>query len=159
MSAAAAPVAERAPFQPGLLGIPEAPPVADLRYSMVGQLQRPAEVRITADGLHAHLFARLVQRQRGGRNWPPLVCVHQAHHTDVIALEALALRLHAGSYALAICRGIEFDFDRHELRVWRCDHIVPLTPAEAARFQPDESPDAPATAATPPAPQLRGLSA
>ena len=129
---------ERTPIQPGLLGIPEAPLVADLRYSVVGQLHRMAEVRITADGQHAHLIVRIVQRTRGGRDMPPLVCVQQAHHTDVIALEALAQRLHTGAYVLALCRGIEFDAAHHELRAGRCDRIEPLTPEQAEPFLPDQ---------------------
>lgn len=135
---------ERAPVQPTLASIPEAAAVPEARSAMVGQLQRQAEVRITPDGQHAHLVVHIVQPRHGGVEGLPFVCVHSAHHADVMALEALAHELHAGSLALVIYRGLDFDFHTRTLRTRHCDRITAIAAAEKTQWlpelQPTESP-------------------
>jgi hypothetical protein len=129
-----------AAVQPMLAGIPEAPLVPEIRNAMVGQLQRHAEVRITPDGQHAHLVVQIVQPRHNGVEGLPYVCMYTAHHGDVVALEAFAQRLHAGSLALVIYRGLDFDFHTRTLRTRHCDRITAIAPAEATQWLPERQP-------------------
>jgi len=138
---AAARVAERLPVQPGLLGIEPEPLVPEIKFSVFGQVQRLAEVRVSPDGRHGHLVVRIVQPSHAGHSRMPLVVVYSTHEGDIPMLQHLAAQLGPGTHVLAICRGIDFDVDRHELRAWKCDRITPVTATEASDWKSDQQLD------------------
>lgn len=143
MSAAAAHREHAAhfPVQPMLAGIPEAPLVPEIRSSMVGQLQRHAEVRITPDGLHAHLVVQVVQPRHRGVEGLPFVCVYTQHQGDLVALQARAALMTTGSLVMVLYRGLDFDAHARTLRTRRCDHISLIPAAEAPSWLPELQPD------------------
>lgn len=126
-------------LQADLLGIDPAPTVPEVRYSIVGKLSRPPEVRVAPDGQHAHLTIEIVQPPHAGHSRLPIAAM--LHSTALADMHELAKRLHAAALVLLICRGIDFDAGRHQLRAWRCDRIAPIAAAEAAQFIPDQQLD------------------
>jgi hypothetical protein len=130
------------PHQPGLIGIEPEPPVLETRIALCGQLRRRAELRLSPDGRHAHLVVDLAQPARGGQARPPIVAIRHGSAADVPAFEALARQLAPGVLVLVICRGMDWDAQRHELRAWRCDRIRPIPAADAAHFTADARLDA-----------------
>lgn len=143
--------AERAPLQPDLLAdIDPAPVIDEARGALAGRLGRAAELRVSADGRHAHLIVQIVQPPHGGRSRLPVCAVYHAPESQVLELQALARRLPRGTPVLIVFRGIDLDAQRGELRVWRCDRITAISPAEAALFLPDAQLDAADRCAEPP---------
>ncbi len=131
----------QAPVQPMLAGIPEAPLLPEIRSSMIGQLQRHAEVRITPDGEHAHLVVQIVQPRHRGVEGLPFVCVYTEHHGDMVALQARAAQMATGSLVLVLYRGLDFDAQARTLRTRRCDHISLVPAADAPSWLPELQPD------------------
>lgn len=129
--------AAHAPVQPMLVGIPEAPIVPEIRSSMIGQLQRHAEVRITPDGEHAHLVVQVVQPRHRGVEGLPFVCVYTQHQGDLVALQARAALMTTGSLVLVLYRGLDFDAQARTLRTRRCDHISLISAEEAPSWLPE----------------------
>ncbi len=129
-------------MQPGLLGIDEAPAVPEVKFSLVGQVQRHAEVRVSPDGRHAHLIVQVVQPPHAGHSRLPITAVYHAHEHQVLDLQQLAARLLPGTLVLLVCRGLDVDAQRGELRAWRCDRITAIAPADAALCAPDHQLDA-----------------
>ena len=84
--------AAQAPVQQGLAGIEPAPTVHEIKFAVVGQLQRMAEVRISADGEHAHLVVQIMQPPHGRISGIPVVAVYHAPASEIPALEAQAHR-------------------------------------------------------------------
>lgn len=130
-----APPAE--PLQQGLAGIEPAPTVHEIKFAIVGQLQRMAEVRISADGEHAHLVVQIMQPPHGRISGIPVVAVYHAPASEIPALEAQAHRLAAGAMALVVYRGLDFDPERRVLHARRCDRISPIPNTEAAAWIAD----------------------
>lgn len=140
MSAAAAHhhAADAHPAQMGLEGLPPAPVAAHIKLSIVGILQRQAEVRVSASDGSAHLAMQVLQPRDG----LPFVAVHHrpaAQHAD---LEHMALRLTPGAAVLLVGRGIELD-ESHGHQVLRLVHCDYVSPAIAADFFSDHQVDHP----------------
>lgn len=119
--------------QPDLLGVEPAPVVPEIKMVLVGELRRDAELRYSPDGKHAHLFIEIVQPPHDGHSRAPIAAVHSAHEFDLPALQLLAARLKAGRQAMLICRGLDFDPQRQELRAYRCDRVTTVAPPPATR--------------------------
>ncbi|MBX3605335.1 MAG: hypothetical protein KF788_08690 [Piscinibacter sp.] len=124
----------------------------ELRWSVCGQLQRAAEVRVSPCGQHGHLVLRLQQPAHGKRRRPPLVLHHHAHGAAVQRLHELAARLQPGALVLCLGRGLDIEHEGAPpvrdayLHAWRCDRIAPIPPAEARQWLPDAAIDPPPTA-------------
>lgn len=133
--------------QPDLLGIDAARVVPEIKMVLVGELRRDAELRHSPDGKHAHLFVEIVQPPHDGHSRAPIAAVHSAHEFDLPALQLLAARLKAGRQVMLICRGLDFDPQRQELRAYRCDRvttIAPPAPSEPPFFMTDHQLEYPA---------------
>ena len=131
---AARPVATPPPVQAGLLGIEPAPLVHEVKFAVVGQLQSMAEVRISADGEHAHLIVQIMQPPHGRISGVPIVAIYHAHASEVPTLQAQAARLQAGAMALVVYRGLDFDAERRVFHARRCDCIDPISNSEASAW-------------------------
>lgn len=131
------------PVQRGLVGIEPPPEVLEVRCAMVGQMRRQAELRLSPDGQHAQLVIDMAQPAHGGHSRPPLVAVYHAGAAEVPTLEATARQLAPGTLALVMCRGFDYDYQRHEVRALKCDRIKPIPASEAPGFIPDAQLDNP----------------
>lgn len=128
---------ERPPAQLGLEGLAPAPLLQHVKLSLVGVLQRHAEVRIATDG-SAHLVVQVLQAKDG----LPFVAVHHRpaeHRSD---LEHLAAGMTPGTGVLLVGRGIELD-NKHGHQVLRLVHCDRVSPVNAADFLTDRQVDQP----------------
>lgn len=139
--------AVQTPAQPALMGFEppqDAAAAPEIKWSLVGRLERQAEVRISVGGRHALLLVQVLQPPHGTRRRMPIVVAYHVNADQVDTVQALANRLHAGALVLCLCRGIDLEHeslthDGPALRAWRCDRIAPISADDAAFWLADHA--------------------
>jgi len=119
--------AETQPAQLGLEGLAPPPAMPLLKLSLVGHLQRMAEIRTHTDG-SAHVVVQVLQPRDG----LPFVAVHRVPADAVAAMEQMALRMTPGTAVLLVGRGIELSDHRGHpvLRLTHCDQLLAVNAAD-----------------------------
>lgn len=121
--------ADAHPAQMGLEGLPPAPVAAHIKLSIVGILQRPAQLRVSESDGSAHLVIQVRQPKDG----LPFIAVYHRPAGQRADIEEITQRMSTpGAAVLLVGRGIELDESHgHQvLRLVHCDHATTVVAAD-----------------------------
>jgi hypothetical protein len=131
VSAAIAQVAGLQPPQVSLIPHLQSSTLRKLKFSIAGELQKHAEVRIGVNG-SAHLVVQILQPGGG----LPFVAMFHALDTEADDLQRHAATLHSGLTAIVVGVGLRVSsFEGHQ--VLTADHVVSVNQLIANDFHND----------------------